>query len=90
MRDSRLQHIPLILETPGGKDGKDNDIYAAEITMLYEIQKVEDAEWPEKKVEIEARWRKARDEINPPVEKPAKKGPAKKGKKVEEVETNDE
>jgi AP endonuclease-1 len=76
MRDSRLQHIPLVLETPGGKENREMEIYAAEIELLYEIQKIEDDQWLEKRVGIEQRWRGVRDGICPPVIK------APKGKKA--------
>ncbi|ODN77018.1 hypothetical protein L202_05564 [Cryptococcus amylolentus CBS 6039] len=91
MRDPLMAGIPIVLETPAPDGPTPSDhvsIWSKEIAMLYEIQAIPDDEWDTKKVEIEARWRKERDAINPPKEKkkPAPKGKAKKGKKAESEE----
>lgn len=98
MRDPVMIGIPIVLETPSGPDDG-LDIWTREIKLLYEIQGIEDAEWEEKKGEIEARWRVERDAIDPPKEKKvpkakaaaAKKAPAKKGgrKKKDESDESD-
>lgn len=82
MRDSRLQGIPLVLETPAPDNALEYGqlaIWTREIKLLYDIQRMEDAEWEKREGEIVEAWRKERDEINPPKEKGPKK--AKKGKK---------
>ncbi|WVW79866.1 hypothetical protein I302_101836 [Kwoniella bestiolae CBS 10118] len=100
MRDPLMSGIPLILETPAPEKALevgDLAIWMREIKLLYEIQGISDEDWKVKKDEIEARWRKERDGINPPKEKgPKAKGKAtpaprgkKKGKK-EESEDEDE
>ncbi|OCF43410.1 AP endonuclease 1 [Kwoniella heveanensis CBS 569] len=106
MRDPLMAGIPLVLETPAPEKALevgDLAIWQREIKLLYEIQGIEDEEWEKRKGEIEERWRKERDSINPPKEKgpkgkgatakggkakPAAKGKGKKGKKAEE--TSDE
>ncbi|OWZ26215.1 AP endonuclease 1 [Cryptococcus neoformans A2-102-5] len=89
MRDPLMAGIPLVLETPAPDaptPAEHLSIWTKEIALLYEIQEIEDDEWEVKKGEIEKRWRKERDAINPPKEKkkPAAKGKAKKIKKVED------
>ena len=94
MRDPLMAGIPLILETPAANNPLEVgelSLWTKEIHMLYEIQAIEDDEWETKQVEIEARWRAERDELNPPKEKkvkekktPAVKGKGKKKKKDEE------
>lgn len=89
MRDPLMAGIPLVLETPAPDaptPAEHLSIWTKEIALLYEIQEIEDDEWEVKKEEIEKRWRKERDAINPPKEKkkPAAKGKAKKIKKVED------
>lgn len=89
MRDGRMQGIPMVLETPSG-DGDEMEVWKEEIALLYEIQKVEDGDWEEKKGEIAARWRKRRSEIAPAKVK-AVKGKAKgKRKKDDSSEDEDE
>lgn len=83
--------IPIILETPAADNPLDVgelSIWMKEIGLLYEIQKIEDDEWPEKEKEISARWRVERDKMNPPKEK-GEKG-AKKGKKGKKAKDEDE
>lgn len=83
MRDPLMSGIPLILETPADDnplEAGELSLWQREIKLLYEIQSISDAEWPEKKVEIEARWRAERDVLNPPKEKKVK-GPKPKAVK---------
>ncbi|WRT65362.1 uncharacterized protein IL334_002305 [Kwoniella shivajii] len=97
MRDPLMSGIPLVLETPAPEKALevgDLAIWMKEIKLLYEIQAMDDKDWILKKVEIEDRWRKERDSINPPKEK-APKGKAasknkKKGKKEESEDDDDE
>ncbi|RSH90599.1 hypothetical protein EHS25_001204 [Saitozyma podzolica] len=92
MRDPRMSHIPLILETPAADkplEVGELAVWVKEIKLLYEIQAIPEDEWSAKSVEIEKRWRADRDVMNPPKEpkgkaKNAKK--AKKGKKDEDEE----
>ncbi|EIW67850.1 hypothetical protein TREMEDRAFT_33014 [Tremella mesenterica DSM 1558] len=84
MRDQRLQNIPMVLETPAPEKALEAGnlaIWTKEIQLLYEIQGISDDEWVNKEEEIMVRWRKERDEINPPKEKPPKGAKAPKGKK---------
>ncbi|BEJ12568.1 hypothetical protein CspHIS471_0210280 [Cutaneotrichosporon sp. HIS471] len=91
VRDPRMAGIPMALETPSGpEDGVMSEIWAKEVALLYEIQAVPDTEWEERKVEIEARWRKERDAISPPKAKPVKKTASKKGKKKQTSESEAE
>ncbi|WVF67057.1 hypothetical protein IAT40_001801 [Kwoniella sp. CBS 6097] len=108
MRDPLMAGIPLVLETPAPEKALevgDLAIWMREIKLLYEIQGIEDVEWEKRKDEIEERWRKERDSINPPKEKgpkgkvgakatakakPTAKGKGKKGKKEETSEEEDD
>ncbi|KAL1412874.1 DNA-(apurinic or apyrimidinic site) lyase [Vanrija albida] len=91
MRDPLMAGIPLILETPSGAGGGgetgDLSVWTKEIALLYEIQGVPDDEWAEKSVEIEKRWRKERDALNPPKDK---KGPKKGKKKAQDSDEDDD
>lgn len=90
MRDPLMAGIPLVLETPAPDSSipaEHLSIWTKEIALLYEIQAIEDEEWEVKKGEIEERWRKERDAINPPKEKkkkPIARGKTKKAKKAED------
>ncbi|WWC87604.1 uncharacterized protein L201_002494 [Kwoniella dendrophila CBS 6074] len=98
MRDPVMSGIPIVLETPAPEKALevgDLAIWMREIKLLYEIQGINDQDWETKKDEIEERWRKERDSINPPKEKgpkgkakPAPKG-KKKGKKEDSEEEDD-
>lgn len=87
VRDAGVAGIPMVLETPSGpaksvEDGE-LDIWTKEIALLYEIQRIDDADWNAKEQEITARWRAERNAIDPPKagKPPPKKAPAKaKGK----------
>ncbi|WVQ94566.1 hypothetical protein IAU59_001646 [Kwoniella sp. CBS 9459] len=106
MRDPLMAGIPLVLETPAPEKALevgDLAIWTREIKLLYEIQGIEDEEWEKRKDEIENRWRKERDSINPPKEKAprgskaapkakatGKAKPAAKGKKGKKDETSED
>ncbi|WWC68894.1 uncharacterized protein I206_102830 [Kwoniella pini CBS 10737] len=94
MRDPLMSGIPLVLETPAPEkalETGDFAIWMREIKLLYEIQGIEDEEWSNKKDEIEQRWRKERDSINPPKEKgPPKSKTAPKGKKKSKKDDSEE
>ena len=93
MRDPRMSHIPLILETPAADkplEVGELAVWVKEIKMLYEIQAIPDDEWPAKSGEIEKRWRAERDVMNPPKEPKAKAKNAKKAKKGKKDEDEEE
>ncbi|WWC59885.1 uncharacterized protein I303_102447 [Kwoniella dejecticola CBS 10117] len=95
MRDPLMAGIPLVLETPAPEkalETGDFAIWMREIKLLYEIQGIDDEEWKTRKDEIEERWRKERDSINPPKEKglPAKGKAAPKGKKKSKKDDSEE
>ncbi|WVN87216.1 uncharacterized protein L203_102393 [Cryptococcus depauperatus CBS 7841] len=86
MRDPLMAGIPIVLETPAadGPTAKEHvSIWSKEISLLYEIQGLDDAEWELRREEIEMRWRKERDTINPPKEKKAASKKTKQTKKKE-------
>ena len=88
MRDPLMSGIPLILETPAPEKALefgDLALWAREIKLLYEIQGIEDDEWLTKEAEIEKRWRKERDILNPP-KPPKEKKP--KGEKTQAKKEN--
>lgn len=92
VRDPRMTGIPMVLETPSGpEDPVVSPVWVKEVALLYEIQSVPEEEWESKKMEIEARWRKERDELAPPKTKEVKKTASKaKGKKAKKDESESE
>lgn len=94
MRDPLMAGIPIILETPAADNPLDVGelaIWMKEIGLLYEIQRIEDAEWPQREKEISVKWRAERDLMNPPKEKGEKGGKkGKKGKKGKDEEEEEE
>jgi AP endonuclease-1 len=94
MRDPLMAGIPLVLETPANEkalEAGELSLWTKEIKMLYEIQGINDDEWPAKRIEIEARWRIERDKLNPPkIKEKGPKGKKGKGKKAKgDVEEDD-
>lgn len=93
MRDPRMSHIPLILETPAADkplEVGELAVWVKEIKLLHEIQAIADDEWPAKRSAIEKRWRADRDVMNPPKEPKGKAKNAKKAKKGKKDEDEDE